>query len=144
MSQQKPKDTVWSKYGYLWVTLGLFIASLVGHWLFAWYAFVAEQAQHGQSPEVQDFVIQTIRDTLENWQSEFLQLLTFVILTSFLIHRGSHESKDTDEQMQAALTRIEQRLERLEQGAPRHAAATDGPDPRRLAPAGNGSHTTPS
>ena len=29
--------------------------------------------------------------TLENWQSEFLQLLTFVVLTTYLIHRGSHE-----------------------------------------------------
>ena len=45
--------------------------------------------------------------TFENWQSEFLQLLTFVVLTSSLIHRGSHESKDGDEEMKAALKRVE-------------------------------------
>ena len=51
---------------------------------------------------------------LENWQSEFLQLLTFVVLTSFLIHRNSPESKDSDDQMQRSLDRIEKRLKALE------------------------------
>jgi hypothetical protein len=51
---------------------------------------------------------------MENWQSEFLQLLTFVVLTSFLIHRGSHESKDTDEEMMAMLKSIDRRLRKLE------------------------------
>jgi hypothetical protein len=30
MSQQKPKDTLLSKYGYLWATLALFLLSLLG------------------------------------------------------------------------------------------------------------------
>jgi hypothetical protein len=68
VSEQKPKNTIWSKFGFLWVTLSLFVVSLLGHWIFAWYAFTSEQLQHGQSPEVQEFVIQTTRDTLENWQ----------------------------------------------------------------------------
>jgi hypothetical protein len=45
--------------------------------------------------------------------SEFLQLLTFVVLTTHLVHRGSHESKDTDEAMQRQLNRIEERLEHV-------------------------------
>jgi hypothetical protein len=52
----------------------LFLGGLAGHWIFAWYAF-SEQAQHGQSPEVQELITQRTRDTLENWQSEFLQLV---------------------------------------------------------------------
>jgi hypothetical protein len=36
-----------------------------------------------------------------------------VVLTSVLIHKGSHESKDSAEQMQTALERIEQRLAAL-------------------------------
>ena len=48
---------------------------------------------------------------MENWQSEFLQLLTFVVLTTFLIHRGSHESRDSNEGL---LLRIEDRLARIE------------------------------
>ena len=47
-------------------------------------------------------------------QSEFLQLLTFVVLTTFLIHRNSHESRDSDDQMQRSLDRIEKRLKALE------------------------------
>ena len=69
VSQQKPSNTTWSRYGYFWATLGLFLFSIAGHWTFGWYAFVAEQAQHGQSPEVGEFVFQAYRDTLENWQS---------------------------------------------------------------------------
>jgi hypothetical protein len=55
--------------------------------------------------------------TFENWQSEFLQLLTFVVLTAYLIHKGSHESKDTDDEMMAILKRIERRLHTLESAA---------------------------
>jgi hypothetical protein len=36
-----------------------------------------------------------------------------VVLTTFLIHKGSHESKDSDEQMQAQLNRIEKQLQEL-------------------------------
>lgn len=55
---------------------------------------------------------QMLAATMENWQSEFLQLLTFVVLTSFLIHRGSHESKDGQEEFQAEAL---ERLERIEE-----------------------------
>jgi hypothetical protein len=47
-------------------------------------------------------------------QSEFLQLLTFVVLTSFLIHRNSPESRDSDDEMQRSLDWIEKRLKALE------------------------------
>jgi len=49
--------------------------------------------------------------TDENWQSEFLQVLAFVTLTSFLIFKGSPESRDSDGEIQAKLDRIEQRLD---------------------------------
>jgi hypothetical protein len=50
----------------------------------------------------------------ENWQSEFLQLFSFVVLASLFIHKGSAESKDSDEQVQKSLDRIEKRLKALE------------------------------
>ena len=58
-------------------------------------------------------------------------MLTFVVLTSVLIHQGSHESKDSDERLQAAGDRIEQRLATLEQtdaettAGPTNGAAVD-------------------
>ena len=54
------------------------------------------------------------QSTLENWQSEFLQLFSFVVLSAILIHRGSAESKDTDNRMEEALKRIEKRLDELD------------------------------
>jgi hypothetical protein len=100
VSQQKPKNTTWSKYGYFWVTLALFAGSLLGHWVFAWHAFVAEQLQHQQSPEIRDFVIQTARDTLENWQSEFLQLIWQVSGLALLYHIGSPQSKEGSDRLE--------------------------------------------
>ena len=35
--------------------------------------------------------------TAENWESEFLQMAMFVVLTAFLYQKGSAESKDPDE-----------------------------------------------
>lgn len=36
--------------------------------------------------------------TMENWESEFLQMFAFVILTAFLYQKGSAESKDPDKE----------------------------------------------
>jgi hypothetical protein len=44
--------------------------------------------------------------TLENWQSEALQLLLFVVLTSFLAFKGSPESKDSDDEVQQKLDEL--------------------------------------
>jgi hypothetical protein len=35
--------------------------------------------------------------TMENWESEFLQMFAYVLLTVFLFQKGSSESKDPDE-----------------------------------------------
>jgi hypothetical protein len=110
---------LWKNYNLSIVLFVLFISSLVLQTWTGWVAFEAEQQQHGQSAEwfgASGYVWDWAQATLENWQSEFLQLLMFVILTAYLIHKGSHESKDTDEEMMAMLRRIEMRLGRLERG----------------------------
>lgn len=112
MSQQKPKKTTWSRYGYLWVTLTLFVASLIGHWTFGWYAFVSEQAAHGQAPVVRDFVIEAMRDTLENWQSEFLQLIWQVAGLALLYHIGSPQSKDGNDRLEEKVDLILQAVDK--------------------------------
>ena len=35
---------------------------------------------------------------MENWESEFLQMFFFVVLTAFLYQKGSAESKDPDKE----------------------------------------------
>jgi hypothetical protein len=98
--------SVWKKYGYFWVTLVLFLSSLIGHWTFAWYAFVDEEKAHGQTPEVSKYLIEVSRDTLENWQSEFLQLVWQVAGLAFLYYLGSPQSKEGDERQEEKIDKI--------------------------------------
>lgn len=37
-----------------------------------------------------------VEATFENWESEFLQMAMYVVLTAFLVQRGSSESKPVD------------------------------------------------
>ena len=104
--RRKERFSVWTRYGYLWVTLVLFLGSLIGHWVFAWFAYVNEQAAHGVPVEVSDYAIQTARATLENWQSEFLQLIWQVAGLAYLLHVGSPQSKEGDERREEKIDRI--------------------------------------
>src|SRR5919108_5961699 len=105
---------LWRDYSLSMTLAVLFFLSWLGQLVTQWFNWANEQQEHGQALEVGQFLWQFWTSTLENWQSEFLQLLTFVVLTSFLIHRQSPESKDSDEQMQQSLDQIEKRLEALE------------------------------
>jgi hypothetical protein len=96
-------NSVFGKYGYFWVTLGLFLFSLVGHWIFAWQAYIDEQEAHQQPIEVSSYVVETTRDTFENWQSEFLQLIWQVAGLAYLLHVGSPQSKEGDERKEEKL-----------------------------------------
>src|SRR5262245_15164458 len=78
-----------AKYGFLWVTLTLFIISLIGQWVAGWFEYAHEQEAHNQPVEAKDYAIQLTRGTLENWQSEFLQLIWQVAGLSFLWYIGS-------------------------------------------------------
>jgi hypothetical protein len=98
--------TIWFKYSYLWVTLILFIGSFVGHWTFAWYAFVNEQEAHGEPIIMSEYLVEVTRDTLENWQSEFLQLMWQVGGLALLLYIGSPQSKEGDERTEEKLDLI--------------------------------------
>ncbi len=104
---------LWKNYSLSIVLIALFLLSWALQTWSGWRHFAGEQAQHGEGAHWlgrDGYIWQWAEATFENWQSEFLQLLTFVVLTAHLIHRGSHESKDSDERMQAQLDRIERKL----------------------------------
>ena len=101
-----PGRSIWSRYGFAWVTAGFFLVTLVGHWVFGWFAYVSEQASHGQPVEVGGFFVEMMRDTLENWQSEFLQLVWQVAGLALLLHVGSPQSKEGDDRVEAKLDAI--------------------------------------
>jgi hypothetical protein len=98
-------------YGYFWVTLGLFIMSISLHWIFAWYSYIQEQITHKQPIEFTDYFNQTFRDTMENWQSEFLQLIWQVAGLSILWYVGSAQSKEANDRLEEKVDLLIQKLD---------------------------------
>jgi hypothetical protein len=94
--------------------LALFLISWIGQLYFQYQHELDEAATHGETgPPLlnAEFLNSFWASTLENWQSEFLQLLTFVLLTTYLIHRHSHESRDSNDEMAADIKAIKKTLE---------------------------------
>jgi hypothetical protein len=106
MAQKTENKSIFFKYSFFWITLILFLGSLVGHWLFAWFAFINEQTAHGQEIIVSEYLVEILRDTLENWQSEFLQLIWQVAGLAYLLYIGSPQSKEGDERKEEKLDKI--------------------------------------
>ena len=94
------------KYSYAWITLAFFLISLLLHWYFGWDAFEDEARQHGEVPEVSQYLTQMARDTLENWQSEFLQLLWQVVGLAYFLYIGSPSSKENDDRLEAKIDEL--------------------------------------
>ena len=116
--ERSPGRSLWREFGLSFALMILFFLSWIGQLISQWQVFTDEQAEHGEEAEVGDFVAQFAQSTLENWQSEFLQLFTFVALAALYIHKGSAESKDGTEKLEASLRRIEENLGTLPQSAP--------------------------
>jgi hypothetical protein len=107
---------------------GRSVATWLGQGVAQWQTYTDQLREHGQPTEVGDFVSEFGQSTLENWQSEFLQLFSFVVLAALYIHKGSAESKDSDEKLEASLRRIEEHLGTL----PAHAIPASDPDGWKL------------
>ena len=94
------------RYAYGWITLAFFLGSLLLHYYFGWNSFVDEARSHGQAPEVGAYANQMLRDTFENWQSEFLQLLWQVAGLAYFLYAGSPASKENDDRAELKLDAI--------------------------------------
>jgi len=107
---------MWRDYNLSIVVGAMFVVSFVLHAIFGWWQYVADQAANGQSANLwgpDGYVIYFGEWTFQNWQSEFLEVLLLIVLTASLIHKGSHESKDGEDEMRATLHRIEKQVEAL-------------------------------
>jgi uncharacterized protein DUF6766 len=103
----------WRNYGLSITLVVLFVFSWGLQTWMGWMEFVSEQATHSQPAQAfgdDGYFWRWGQATFENWQSEFLQVFTFVVLTTFLVHQRSHESPDADADTEAALRRIEAQL----------------------------------
>src|SRR6187401_843824 len=78
------------------VFLLLFILAMIGQWLTGFEVYNKELKDENQSPVSLWSYSSSghfIQATFENWESEFLQMALFVILTISLRQKGSSESK---------------------------------------------------
>lgn len=78
----------------------LFVFSFAGQVLTGHAEFNEDQKEHGGEPVslVGYFGTGHFGEaTLENWESEFLQMAVFIFLTAFLVQRGSAESRKPDD-----------------------------------------------
>jgi hypothetical protein len=95
----RPSRSILRDNGLTIVLAALFGFAIVGMGLAGWTAHNELLAEHGGSPlglvaylRSGDFA----SAVFENWESEFLQMAAYVILTAFLFQRGSAESRDPD------------------------------------------------
>lgn len=100
------RASLFRRYGFAWITAGFLVITLAGHWIFGWLAYAQEQREHGQPLSGSEFAIEMARDTFENWQSEFLQLLWQVGGLALLLYVGSPQSREGDERQEAKLDAI--------------------------------------
>jgi hypothetical protein len=91
------------RFAYAWITGAFFLISFALHWWFGWTSFVNEQRSHGEMAELSAYLSEMGRDTFENWQSEFLQLLWQVVGLAYFLYVGSPSSKENDDRMEAKL-----------------------------------------
>jgi hypothetical protein len=82
------------------VLFGLFLFTMVGQTLTGFRQYNEGQRDHHQPAVGMGEYLKSghfWEATAENWESEFLQMAMFVVLTAFLYQKGSAESKDPDD-----------------------------------------------
>ena len=91
----------WRENGLSVVLFGLFIIFLTGQALTGWRDEVSDLIEHGRPAiGLVDYLGSGsfVEATMENWESEFLQMAAYVVFTVFLYQKGSSESQDPNKQ----------------------------------------------
>jgi hypothetical protein len=81
------------------VLTACFLICLAGQAMTGWKEHNDELQEHGASPKKLAEYLSSghfVQATFENWESEFLQMGMYVLLTIFLRQQGSSESKTID------------------------------------------------
>ena len=83
------------------VFLALFLITLTGQFITGFNEHNKDREEEGQQPVTMTAYVTSghfVQATFENWESEFLQMALFVVLTVFLYQKGSSESKAMEEE----------------------------------------------
>lgn len=103
----------------------IFLAALIGQAIAGHAAYNNEQLAHGEQAISLGRYLTSSNfwgAVMENWQSEYLQFMLFMLATVWLLQRGSPESKELD--MAGRESKSRQKLE--------HAAGSDSPEWARV------------
>ena len=98
----------------------LFAVSVVGQYFAGWHENNQDLLAHGRSPVT---AVEYLGDghfweaIFENWESEFLQMAAYVLLTVFLFQKGASDSKRVDT------------VERVDRVLPKSRRSDDAPWP---------------
>jgi hypothetical protein len=87
---------LWHYHGLSIILVSLFVVTIAGQTFAGWHVYNEEQRQHGEPPVDFSAYVRSghfSEATFENWESEFLQMAFYVVLTTFFFQRGSSESK---------------------------------------------------
>ncbi|HEX8309184.1 MAG TPA: DUF6766 family protein [Allosphingosinicella sp.] len=87
-------------HGLTIVLMLLFLVSIAGQWISGWMVQNEELARHGEETlSLAAYAVdpEFISSVFENWESEFLQMSAYVVLTAILIQKGSAESRNPDD-----------------------------------------------
>ncbi len=98
--RMKRSDGWLREHGLSLALVALFVAAMVGQTVTGYRVFNDDAREHGQSAVAFTSYLASghfFEATAENWESEFLQMAFYVVLTVFLFQRGSSESKKLDE-----------------------------------------------
>ncbi len=101
-----PRPKFFTAYSFAIVTGALFLLSWVGQFVFQLIEVRNDAQEHGQVFEWMQFWPQFLASTLENWQSEFLQLVWQAAGLALFYFWGSSQSKEGDDRIEAKIDRL--------------------------------------
>jgi hypothetical protein len=101
LPQTKPSFA--KAYSFGLVTGAIFLIAWLGQFISQIFVVRNEAAEHGQAFSWAEFAPQFIASTLENWQSEFLQLVWQAAGLALFYFWGSSQSRESDERLEAKI-----------------------------------------
>lgn len=93
-------------YSFALVTGAMFLIAWSGQFIAQLVVVRQEAEQHGEAFSWGAFWPQFLASTLENWQSEFLQLVWQSVGLALFLLWGSSQSREEDERIEAKLDEL--------------------------------------
>jgi hypothetical protein len=97
-------------YSFGLITGAFFLVSWAGQFIFQLIVQRNESEQHGQPFSWSEYLPQFFSSTLENWQSEFLQLVWQAAGLAMFYFWGSSQSKEGEDRVEAKIDRLLQEI----------------------------------